>query len=170
MVATMASLLIGAVLLALVLSATLGSQGNTQSQAGIANTPGVGLADNLQAQQALSTSLTAATTGVGGTGGYSAVTPGMLSAANPSITYVNGPSSSSSVVSVATSSTTDSITLVARASSGTCWVVWAGAGGTWFGAQTSQASCTAPSLDATPTTSAVSSAAIGWQRTSFPAA
>jgi hypothetical protein len=166
MVATMASLVVTAALVALVLTSTLSSHG--QSQPDIANAPGVGLADNLQAQQALSTSLTAATTATGGTGDYSAVTAGMLSAADPSITYVNGPSSSSSVVSVATSSSSGSITLVVRAASRTCWVVWAGAGGSWYGAQTNQASCTAPSLDAAPLSSPVSSTAIGWQRNSFP--
>jgi hypothetical protein len=168
MVATMASLVVTAVLVALVLSSTLGSHGNPQPS--VTNAPGVSLADNLQAQQALSTSLTAATTSVAGTGDYSSVTPAMLTAANPSLTYVSGPSSSSSVVSVASPSSGGSITLVDRAASGTCWVVWAGSGGLWYGAQTGQASCTAPSLDAAPTPSAVSSTAIGWQRGGFPAA
>ena len=167
MVATMASLVVTAVLVALVLSSTLGSHGKPQPA--VTNAPGVSLADNLQAQQALSTSLTAATTSVAGAGDYSSVTPAMLSAADPSLTYVTGPSSSSSVVSVASPSSGGSITLVVRAASGTCWVVWAGSGGPWYGAQTGQASCTAPSLDVAPTTSAVSSTAIGWQRGGFPA-
>ena len=168
MVVTMAGMVIAAGLVALVLTSTLSSHGTPPP--GVANAPGVGLADNLQAQQELSTSLTAATTSASGTGDFSAVTPEMLSAANPSLTFLAGPSSSSSVVSVATSTTTGSLTLVARAAGGTCWVIWAGSGGTWYGAQTHQASCTAPSLDSAPTASAVSSTAIGWQRTGFPAA
>jgi len=166
MVVTMAGLVIVAALVALVLSSSLSSHGT--SQPGITNAPGVNLADNLQAQQALSTSLTAARTGTGGTGDLSTITVGMLSAANPSITYVAGPSPSSSVVSVATSPTTASVAFASRAG-GTCWVVWAGSGGTWFGAQTNQSTCTAPSLDVAPMASPVSSTAIGWQRTSFPA-
>jgi hypothetical protein len=167
MVVTMASMVITAALVALVLTATLSSHGS--SQPGVANAPGVGLADNLQAQQALSTSLTAATTSAAGTGDLSTVTTELLSAANPSITYVAGPSSTSSMVSVATSSTGGSLTLVARSAGGTCWVVWAGSGGTWYGAQTNQSSCSAPQLDVAPMASSVSSTAIGWQRNGFPA-
>jgi hypothetical protein len=166
-VVTMASLVIAAALVALVLTATLPSHGTAQP--GVANAPGVGVADNLQVQHALSTSLAAATTGAGGTGDFSAITTDMLSAANPSTTYIGGPSSSASVVSVATSSRSGSVTLVARATGGTCWVVWAGCGGTWYGAQTNQTSCRAPSLDVAPTASPVSSTAIGWQRNGFPA-
>jgi hypothetical protein len=168
MVATMASLVVVAVLALVLLNSMLGSHGT--SQPAITNAPGVGLADNLLAQQALSTSLTTATASAAGTGDYTSVTPTALSTANPSVTYVAGPSSSSSVVSVANSSTSGSLTLVVRAASGTCWVVWAGSGGPWYGAQTGQASCTAPSLDAAPTASPVSSTAIGWQHTGFPAA
>jgi hypothetical protein len=168
MVATMASLAVAAILVVVLLTSTLGSHGNPQLA--ISNAPGVSLADNLQAQQALSTSLTAATTSAAGTGDYSSVAPTVLSTANPSITYVAGPSSSSSVVSVANSSSTGSITLVVRAAGGTCWVVWAGSGGPWYGAQTGQTSCTAPSLDVAPTASSVSSTAIGWQHNGFPAA
>jgi hypothetical protein len=167
MVATMASLVIAAALVALVLTSTLSSHGKAQT--GTANAPGVGLADSLQAQQALSTSLTAATTAVSGGGDYSTITTDVLSASNPSITYVNGPSSSSSVVSVATSSATASVTLVVRSAGGTCWVAWTGTGGTWYGAQTNQSSCTAPSLDVAPVASPVSATAIGWQRNGFPA-
>ncbi|MGH9096818.1 MAG: hypothetical protein ACRDWB_05280 [Acidimicrobiales bacterium] len=164
----MVSMVIAAALVALVLTATLSSHGTPQS--GVANAPGVSLADNLQAQQTLSTSLTAATTRAGGTGDLGTVTADILSAANPSIRYVEGPSSSSSVVSVATSATSGSVTLVTRAASGTCWVVWAASGGTWYGAQTNQTSCTAPPLDVAPMASAVSAAAIGWQQNGFPVA
>jgi hypothetical protein len=167
-VATMASLVVAAVLVVLVLSSTLSSHGN--SQPSVTNAPGVGLADNVQAQQALSTSLTAAASSVAGTGDYGSVTPAMLSAADPSLTYLTGPSSSSSVVSVASPTSGGSITLVARAAGGICWVVWAGPAGPWYGAQTGQAACTAPTLEAAPTTSTVSSTAIGWQRGGFPAA
>jgi hypothetical protein len=168
MVVTVASMLIAAALVALVLASTLSSHGTPQT--GVANAPGVGLADNLQAQQTLSTSLTAVTTSAGATGDFSAITADRLSAANPSITYVEGPSSRSSDVSVATSATSESVTLVARAAGGTCWVVWAGTGGIWYGAQSNQASCTAPSLDVAPMASPVSATSIGWQRNGFPAA
>ena len=168
-VATMLSLLVSAILVALVLTSTLGSHG--QSKPGIANAPGVGLADNVQAQQALSISVTAATTAEAASGGdYSTVTVSILSAANPSITYMDGPSTSSSVISVANSASGGGITMVVRASSGICWLVWAGSGGTWYGAQTNQTSCTAPPLNSAPTASAVSSTAIGWRHGGFPGA
>ncbi len=168
MVATMLSLLASAILVALILISTLGSHG--QSKPGIANAPGVGLANDMQAQQALSTSLTTAIAEAAGGGDYSTVTVAFLAAANPSITYVDGPSTSSSVVSVANSAGGGAITMVVRASSGTCWLVWAGSGDTWYGAQTNQTSCTAPPLDSAPTASAVSSTAIGWRQGDFPSA
>jgi hypothetical protein len=164
MIATMLSLVATALLVALLLSTTLHSGDNSTTS--ITNAPGVAEADGLQAQQALTTGLTAAETAAAGSG-FGQVTPATLTAANPSTTFTSGPSTSASMVSVATSP--DSITLADRASDGTCWLVWkSSAGGTWFGAQTGLASCTAPVLAAPPVASAVSSASIGWQEGSFP--
>jgi hypothetical protein len=165
MVATMLSLVATAVLVALLLSTTLHSSDNSTTS--ITNAPGVAEADGLQAQQALSTGLTAAETAAAGSGGFGQVTAAMLTAANPSTTFTSGPSTSAAMVSVATS--TDSITLADRASDGTCWLVWnSSTGGTWFGAQTGLPSCTAPVLASAPVASPVSSSSIGWQEGSFP--
>jgi hypothetical protein len=170
MVATAASLVIGALLLAFALTSMLKSGGG--SNASLSNAPGVGMADDLSAQQALTTSLTAAGSAAAVAGGYSAVTGEALSASNPSITYTGGASTGSSTVSVATSAGTGGgggLTLAVRSSSGNCWLVWDGGGGaTWFGEQTNLPSCTAPALGTAPTASPVSSTAIGWRLGAFP--
>ena len=62
------------------------------------------------------------------------------------------------------------ITLADRSTDGTCWLIWRSAGGTWYGAQTKQASCTAPPLASVPSPGVVTSATIGWQQGSFPGA
>jgi hypothetical protein len=176
MIVTMVSLVISALLIVLLLHATLGS-GST-SATSVSNAPGVGLATSEQAQQALSTGITAAAAAAAGAGGYGALSAASLSASDPSITFVDGPSTSASTVSVATSDAgTDgsgaggSVTLAALASNGTCWLVWRGVGASnWYGAQTHLTSCTAPALPTTPVPSAVSASAIGWQQGSFPSA
>ena len=130
MIATMLSLVATALLVALLLGTTLhsGNKANTS----ISNAPGVAEANGLQAQQALSTALSAATTAAAGSGGYGTLTPSALSASESSITFVAGPTWAASVVSVATEPDTPggliggpsgSITL-ARASDGTCWLIW----------------------------------------------
>jgi hypothetical protein len=68
MIATMLSLVATALLVGILLSATLHS-GNS-SNASISNAPGVAEADGLQAQEALSTGLSAASTAAAGAGGY----------------------------------------------------------------------------------------------------
>jgi hypothetical protein len=101
MIATVLALLIVALGAALLLGSTLHSGGNTSS--GHAASPGVAFADRTQAQQSLTTGLSAAQTVATTAGGFSAVTPTELQAANPSITFVNGPSSAPTTVSVAVS-------------------------------------------------------------------
>src|ERR1700722_9176723 len=136
MVVTMLSLVIGALLVALLLGKTLGS--GATSGTSIANAPGVSEADGLQAKQSLTTGLTAAATEAIASGGYATVTAADLSQANPSIHFVAGPSASSSTVSVATAATgggDGSITMAAHASDGICWLVWrADQRATWYGA------------------------------------
>jgi hypothetical protein len=174
MIATVLSLVATALLVALLLSTTLHS--GSSSNASISNAPGVAEADGLQAQQALSTGLTAASTAAAGAGGYGAITPSELSGSEPSITFVAGPSSNSSTISVAVNSGQEeaaggpsgSITLADRSADGTCWLVWKSAEATWFGAQTSLSSCTAPAMTEAPTPGSVSSSSIGWAQGTFP--
>ena len=175
--------------------------------------PGVGLADNLLAQQSLSTALTAVTTAASSAGGYGALDVGTLSASDPSVSYVAGATTSPSTVSVTVTSgsgvgtgtagaspsgggsgsigsaissaeaaggagagagggagaNSGTVTLAARSSNGTCWLVWRGVGSAiWYGAQTDQPSCTAPGLVSTPSAGPVTSSSIGWQPGSFP--
>lgn len=177
MVATMLSLVAAALLVALLLGATLHS-GST-STTSISNAPGVAAATGIQAQQALTTALSTASTAAVGAGGFGGLTPSALAASESSITFVAGPTSSASVVSVATApdqsggvtgGPTGSITLAARATDGTCWLVWKSATATWYGAQTGLASCSAPALTSAPSPGPVSATAIGWQQGTFPSA
>ncbi len=178
MIATVLSLVATALLVAILLSTTLHSGSN--SNASITNAPGVAEAEGLQAQQSLTTGLSAAAAAATGTGGYGAITPSALSASNPSVSFVAGPSSSPSTVSVAVSAgqgvgfdggSGGSITLAARSSDGVCWLAWKAAGTpTWYGAQTSLTSCTAPAIASEPASGPVSSTSIGWQQGSFPSA
>ncbi len=176
MVATVLSLGATALLVALLLGSTLHSGSTSSSR--VANAPGVAEADSVQAKQALSTGLTAADAAAIQSGGYGSLTPGELSASEPSVTFVAGPSSNASTVSVAlgqgqpgpsTGGPGGSITLAARSSNGICWLIWkGGVAGTWYGAQTGLSSCTAPALTTAPSPGPVSSATIGWQQGGFP--
>ena len=182
MVATMLSLVAVALLVALLLSSTLHS--GTGSSGGISNAPGVAEADGIQAQQALDTALSTASAAASAAGGYGSITPSALSASEPSVAFVTGPTTSSSTVSVAASAATvtagagigsgigtgsgGSVTLADRAADGTCWLVWKSAQATWYGAQTKASSCTAPVIASAPTAGPVSASAIGWQEGSFP--
>ncbi len=171
MLVTVISLLVTAALVALAIGATLGNGHSTSP--GLTGSPGVSGADNVTAQQALSDSLTAADAAAVG-GGLASLTPSALEGAVPSLTYVSGPSTNSSTVSIAIASGAvsggGSITFAVRAATDTCWLVWKGASGaTWYGAQTGLSSCTAPALAASPQPTPVSSASIGWQQGGFPA-
>jgi hypothetical protein len=99
MIATVLSLVVVALAVALLLGTTLHSGGS--SSTGVANSPGAALAAHLQAQQSLSTGLTAAETAAASAGGFSGVTVSELGASNPSITFVAGPSSGPTTVSIA---------------------------------------------------------------------
>jgi hypothetical protein len=162
------SLLVTAVLSALVLGATLNSNSGANSSTSVTNAPGVALATDVQAKQTLSQALSAATSAASAQGGYGSLDASALSAAEPSITFVDGPSSSPTTVSVAGGS--GGLALATRSTSGTCWLVFSdGSGTTWYGAQTGLSSCAAPSLSGAPTPGPVSSSSIGWQQGSFPA-
>jgi hypothetical protein len=101
MIATVLALVVVALGAALLLGTTLHSGG--ASSTGVANSPGVALADRVQAQQSLSTGLTAAENAAAAAGGLATVTASALEASNPSITFVAGPSSGPTTVSVAVS-------------------------------------------------------------------
>jgi hypothetical protein len=168
MIVTMVSLVIGALLVALLLGKTLGS--SSTSNTSITNAPGVSEADGLEAKQSLSIGLTAAATAAAASGGYATLTSTDLSQANPSIHFVAGPSAGASTVSVAVTPAGDgSITMAADAADRTCWLVWKpDQGATWYGAQSDLASCTAPAISSPPTPEPVSSSTIGWKQGSFP--
>jgi hypothetical protein len=175
MVTTALSLVASALLVALLLGSTLHS--GTTSSTQLSGAPGVGQADGLQAQQSLSAALTAADTSALQSGSYATLSAAGLSASEPSVTFVTGPSSNATTVSVAvgpglpeaSGGPAGSVTLASRAADGTCWLVWKGGGaGTWYGAQTGFSSCTAPVLTAAPSSRAVSSASVGWQQGGFP--
>lgn len=180
MIATVLSLGATALLVALLLGSTLHS--NSTSSSRVANAPGVAEADSMQAKQALSTGLTTADAAAIQSGGYGSLSPSELSASEPSVTFVAGPSSNASTVSVALGPSQPgpstggpggpggSITLADRSSDGTCWLIWkGGVAGTWYGAQTGLSSCTAPALTTAPSPGPVSPATIGWQQGGFPA-
>jgi len=181
MIATVLGLLATAVLTAILLGTTLGSNGSTGSSSsgsGISNAPGVAEATSIQAQQTLSTGLTTIVSAAAGAGGYGSLQPSTLSASNPSITFVSGPSTNATTISLAVvgggsggggSGEGGSVTLAVRSTGGTCWLAWKSSGsGTWYGAQTNQPSCTAPTLGSAPAAGPVSASSIGWQEGSYP--
>jgi hypothetical protein len=176
-VTTALSLVASALLVALLLGTALHS--GTTSSTQLSGAPGVGQADSLQAQQSLSAALTAADTSALQSGSYATLSAAALSASEPSVTFVTGPSSSATTVSVAVGSglpgasggggPAGSVTLANRSSNGTCWLVWKGGrAGTWYGAQTGLSTCVAPVLTAAPSPGAASSASVGWQQGGFP--
>jgi hypothetical protein len=178
MIATVLGLLATAVLTAILLGTTLGSNGSTGSDSGgsgVSNAPGVAEATSMQAQQTLSIGLTAVMSSAATAGGYGSLQPSTLSASNPSITFVSGPSTNANTISMAVvagdgTAGGGSVTLAVRSTGGTCWLVWkSSASDNWYGAQTGQPSCTAPALASVPTAGPVSASSIGWQEGSYPA-
>jgi hypothetical protein len=160
---TAVGLLISALLVLLVLKPTVGSgsgSGSTNS------TPHpVAVADAALAQQNLSGAF--ATLQQVDAGGQGSVEAPTLQAADPSLDFTTGPSSAPATLSVTPSADGTSVALADRSSDGTCWVVWwSSSTGAWYGAQTAQPSCTAPSASGGP----VTSSGIGWQQGSFPTA
>ncbi|HUY66217.1 MAG TPA: hypothetical protein VMV06_05325 [Acidimicrobiales bacterium] len=174
MIATVLSLVAVAMLVGILLGTTSHSGGNADTS--VSNAPGVAQSDSLAAQQALSTALSSATAAASSVGGLGSVDLSTLSASDPSITFVSGPSANASTVSVAvtadpTGGGGGSVTLADRSSNGTCWLVWSPTGGaTWYGAQTGLADCAAPAIGSAPPPGPVSSSAIGWQQGGFPPA
>jgi hypothetical protein len=103
MIATVLSLLAAALLTLLLLNTTLHS--SSTSDTSISNAPGVGLADDLVAQQALSSALTSIGAAASSAGGYGALDITTLSTSDPSISFVAGPTSGPSTISVALTGT-----------------------------------------------------------------
>jgi hypothetical protein len=176
MIATVLALLATALLTAILLGNTLPSNksaGSSANGSGISNAPGFAEARSMQAQQTLSIGLTTVETAAASAGGYSSLQPSALSASNPSIIFVSGPSTNSTTISLAGVSGVGNegagVTLAVRSVGGTCWLVWKSPeSATWYGAQTGQPSCTAPALSSPPTVGPVSATSIGWQEGSFP--
>jgi hypothetical protein len=167
MVVIVLTLLVSAGLTALLLGTMLNSNSGANSSTSVTNAPGVAMADDTQAQQNLSQASSAATGAAAASGGYGSLDASALSAAEPSLSFVDGASSSPSTVSVTGGA--GGVTLADRSSDGTCWLIWRdGSGTTWYGAQTDVSSCTAPSLGGPPSPGPVSSSAIGWQQGSYP--
>jgi hypothetical protein len=191
MVVVAISMVVVAALVLFAAKATLGTSGSSNDS--VSGNPEVALAESVQAQQSLSTALDAASgLGAGGGGGGgggsiagldqsgvggaaetgAAADIARLSTAEPSLTFVSGPTTSPTTVSVAEDpSTPGAVTLATRSAGGVCWLVWHAPGTvTWYGAQTHLASCSAPALGSPPNPGPVSSTAIGWQTGSFPSA
>jgi hypothetical protein len=166
MVVTAVSLLITALLVLLVLKATATSGSAGSGSPSDAPSAAVSAADATQAQQNLATGLSSVEQSDVGSQG---VDPAALQASDPSISFTSGPSTSPGTVGVASTTVGGAVTLTTRAADGTCWIVWwSPTGGTWYGAQTGQASCTAPSPSVAPTTGPVTGTSIGWQQGSNP--
>ena len=168
MVVTLAGLVLVALLVLVGLKSAFGS-GTTSGSS--AQRP-VSAADDAQAQQSLATALTTAATATAASGTYVGLDASALRTAEPSVTFVDGPSTGPGTVSVAsTSDGSGSITLAARATGGTCWFAWRSPQtGTWFGAQIGGGSCAAQPIEPTPNPGTVSSTSIGWRQGSFPTA
>ncbi len=98
MIATMLSL-VAVALLALALMSTQLHSSST-SNTSVSNAPGVGAADNLVAQQSLSTALAAVAASASAAGGYGSLDIATLAASDPSVTYISGSSTRAQTVSV----------------------------------------------------------------------
>ena len=184
MIVTMLSLLIVSLLFLASMTAMFKGSGGYK----LSNEPGIGLADNLQAQEALQTSLMMAESQAVASGGYGTITPATLSAINASINYVSGPSHNDSTISVATAAgvlntgvpgaesgpsgngPSGSITLAIASPSGVCLLAWKGAGTSWFGEQLHLTSCQAPVITATPVPGQPTRSTIGWHMGGLPGA
>jgi hypothetical protein len=172
------ALSLGATAILTVILLTTMFKSGASSNTSVSNAPGVAEATSLQAQQTLSSGLSTVEAAAASAGGYGSLAPSTLSASGASVSFVAGPSSSATTISIAVSGTggaqigageSGSVTLAARASDSVCWLIWKSAEGqAWYGAQTGLSSCTAPTLTSPPSPSPVSSSSIGWQEGSFP--
>lgn len=96
------SLLITAALVVLGLRSLTGNGSSSSDNPSAA--PGLHLADDLEAKQSLTSSLTSAQSQAAQAGGYGSVSATALGTDNPSLTYTSGASSSPTTVSVAADS------------------------------------------------------------------
>ncbi len=99
MVVTVLSMGVVAILTAVLLSTTLTSSSGSGTGTGIDNAPGVAEATSLQAHQTLSEALTTVNSAVA-SGGYSSLSAPTLSASGSSISFVDGPSTNGTTVSI----------------------------------------------------------------------
>jgi len=182
------SLLIVGLLTAILLGSTLGN-----GSKGTAGNPDVGLAGDVQAKTNLSEAVSAAqqTLSAGGAvsaAGMSAANPSLQFTAGPStgpnvismtsapgggITGAGGvtiPGAGGVTVpgvgggSGAPAAGSSGVVLAVHSAAGNCWFAYLGGSTVWTGEQTGQASCSAPTLSGPPSSSPVSSSAIGWQQ------
>jgi hypothetical protein len=141
---------------------------------GSAVSSGSGGAVALAADEAAQANLRAALDALAQTAavdGYGSVTVSGLEDSMRGVTFVNGPSTSASVISLTTGSAAGgAVSMAALAASGTCWLTWTTAATTSFGAEPKAATCVAPALAQPPAAGAPAPGHIGWQAGSFPAA
>lgn len=101
--------------------------------------------------------------------GYGSVTVADLEDSMRGVTFVSGPSTGASVLSLTTDSAAGgAVSMAALAASGTCWLTWTTATTTSFGAEPEAASCVAPALALPPAAGSPAPGHIGWQTGAFP--
>lgn len=140
---------------------------------GSAASSGSGGAVSLAADEAAQENLRAALDALAQTAavdGYGSVTASDLQDSLRGVTFVRGPSTGASVLSVTTDSTAGgAVSMAALSASGTCWLTWTTPESTFFGAEPRAATCVAPALAQAPATGSPAAGHIGWQPGSFPA-
>jgi hypothetical protein len=165
-----------------------GSSGSNDGLGSGAGSP-ANRAYDIAAESTLSTAQSTVQTAATTTG-YGSITAQSLEFDEPSVQFTSGPSTSDNQVSVASfggqpgagssgsipsvggASSSGSVTLATFSNStsgqGSCLFVWMTEGTTWYGAESDQSSCAAPSLASAPQAGAPSSSAIGWAQNAFP--
>lgn len=102
--------------------------------------------------------------------GYSAVTASGLQGSLRGVTFIGGPSTSASVISLTSvAGSSGGVGMAALSSSGTCWETWTAGAATYFGAELKAATCSAPALASAPAPAPPATGRVGWQAGSFPA-
>lgn len=187
MVAIVVTLLITAGLSAILFETFFNGK---SGQTGVSSAPGVGSAQDIQVQTLLSTVQTDAYE-ASLAGGYGSISASNLQASDPNAIFTSGPSTLPNMVSVVSGGNgaggvalpgglgsssgsngtpTGSVTFAVFSESHTCWYIWDGSGGPYYGAQTGQTSCQAQLILNAPTPGPVSSSSIGWQTGTYPSA
>ena len=149
---------------------TLPGEGN--GAGGSAVSSGSGGAVALAADEAAQANLRAALDALAQTAavnGYGSVTVSDLEGTMRGVTFVSGPSTAASVLSLTTDPAAGAVSMAALAASGTCWLTWTTAATTSFGAEPKAATCVAPALAEPPAAGSPAPGHIGWQAGSFPA-